>query len=624
MQDQKKNKVNLESSELTQERIDELRKIFPEVFNEDKIDWDKLKQVLGEQIDKGTEKFGFMWVGKTSAINSVLSTSKLTLKPEKDQSIKFDESKNLIIEGDNLETLKLLQKAYFQKVKMIYIDPPYNTGGDFVYKDDYKAPLDSYLQQTGQKDENGGSLTTNKETNGRFHSSWLTMMYPRLKLAWNLLRDDGVIFVSIDDNEVHRLRMVMDEIFGEINFLGNLIWKNKYGGGAKTNYYVTTHEYILCFSKNIQNIKNIEMPYNDKLRKYYKYKDKKFNLRGPYRLQPLATNSNDYRPNLCYPINYNGKEIKPEKQWQWSKDRTDEAIRNDEIVFTENNDSYSVNFKQYLKDENGNERKTKPFSVIEEIYTQHGTNEIKKMFGDGKIFSFPKPSSLIKYLARIFTFNSDVILDFFAGSGTTAQAVLELNKEDKGSRKFILVQLPEPTPKESEANKEGFKTIADICTERVRRVIKGYGDKPEPLQEGFKVFKLDKSSYVENNFEHDPNKTNEENIKAFEAYLSQAKQSSLFESVKPIDVVYENIVKEGLSLNASITKTKIDGNEVYKVEDADNNLSFFITLDKEISKDTIRTLLTKEYKNKLFIGLDSAFSDSDKANLGLHLTLKTI
>ena len=246
-------KVNLTSSDLSAEKLAELRRVLPEAFGEDKIDWDKLRAVLGDKIDERIEKFNFSWAGKTGAIQNVLTPSKATLRPEKSEGVKFDTSENLFIEGDNLEVLKLLQKAYFEQVKMIYIAPPYNTGGDFVYRDDFSAPLKSYLQQTGQVDAEGNKLQTNRETSGRYHSDWLSMMYPRLKLAWNLLRDDGVIFVSIDDNELHHLRILMNEIFGEENYIETFSWVKTSTPPGLSNKSRKTVEYILCFEKARNN-----------------------------------------------------------------------------------------------------------------------------------------------------------------------------------------------------------------------------------------------------------------------------------------------------------------------------------------------------------------------------------
>ncbi|MCK9401510.1 MAG: site-specific DNA-methyltransferase [Bacteroidales bacterium] len=618
----KDQKAERESLDIKDKILSALKISLPEVISEGKVNWDKLRQVLGEHIETAAEKFNFTWAGKSGAITNVLIPSKATLRPDKKESIKFDESENLFIEGDNLEVLKLLQKSYFEKVKMIYIDPPYNTGNEFVYKDDFRQPLKNYLEQSGQLDGEGNRLSTNTQASGRFHSDWLNMMYPRLKLAWNLLQHDGVIFISIDDHEAYHLRMIMDEIYGEENFVAQLVWKKKYGGGAKTKYYVDLHEYIIVYAKNINSIDNIEIPYDERLiERYYKYKDKKYPIRGPYRLQPLATNSNDERPNLRYPIIYNGKEIWPEMQWQWSKERTDNAMSNDEIVISKSKGKASVNFKQYLKDENGVIRTNKPFSIIEGIYTQHGTNEISEILGNGKIFPFPKPSGYVKELAVPFLKSEEIIVDFFSGSATTAHAVLDLNKKDGGNRKFIMVQMPGPTDSKSEAYKAGYKTIADIGKERIRRVIKGYGDH-KPINDGFKVFKLDNSNYADNLFEYDPERTDEENKKALTAYLDKAQKELFPAKINELDIVYENIIKEGLNLNAQVEEIKIGKNKTYKVIDSDREL--FICLDEKLSDSAIDLLTAKEYKEKILICFDGALSDSDKANLSLNLTLKTI
>lgn len=615
-------KVNLTSLDLNDKKIEELNRLFPEVFSENRIVWEKLKQVLGEQIDKGTEKFGFMWVGKTSAINSVLIPSKLTLKPNREESVKFEENENLIIEGDNFEALKLLQKAYFQKIKMIYIDPPYNTGGDFVYRDNYKDPLSSYLEQTNQNDGNGMSLTTNKETNGRFHSSWLNMMYPRLKLAWNLLNEEGVIFISIDDNEMHRVRMVMDEIFGEENFIEQIVWKRR-ANTPNDRYIGKIHEYVLVYSRNKEKCKLYLQARNSEIDE--KYKNPNNDSRGRWFADNLSANGKGGRltQSCIFPIinPKDGKAHMPPKNkcWLYNQEKVQAMLKEDRIGFRES--SGAPYLKRFLNEVRAGA--TLSTIISDGGYSVDSAKTIKDIF-KSDVFEFSKPVSLIKKLLQTGLGNNDLILDFFAGSGTTAQAVLELNKEDKGSRQFILIQMPEPTQKNSEAYKAGFKTIADICKERVRRVIKGYGDNPEPLQDGFKVFKLDKSNYVENNFEYNPEHSEEDNKQAFQQYLNQAKQSSLFDAFNPLDIVYENIVKEGLSLNSKVIKTSIDGNKVYKTEDSENKLNFLICLDKTITKDTVKLLLTPEYKNKLFIGLDTAFTDSDKANLGLHLTLKTI
>lgn len=624
MTKKKYKKVSLTSSDLSDEKQAELKRILPEVFSENKIDWEKLRAILGDKIDERMEKFNFTWAGKGKAIKNVLVPSKLTLKPAQKESIKWDESENLFIEGDNLEVLKLLQKAYFEKVKMIYIDPPYNTGGDFVYRDDFASPLDNYLEQTGQKGD-GMSLSTNKETSGRYHSDWLSMMYPRLKLAWNLLRDDGVIFISIDDNEVYRLRIVMDEIFGEENFVGDFIWRKKQGGGQADDYFVTEHEYVLVFQKSSAfKWINEEISSENKFNK----EDEK----GKYTAVKLAkwgnTARREDRPTMYFPIkNSTGKNVYPiapdggEGRWRIGKDRMNSLINNDLIIWQSVDDKTIPYEKIYYSE--GDVKVVKDRSIIFDLAsTATGTNILTDIFGKKDFFENPKPTELIQFFARNNTKSNDIILDFFAGSGTMAHAIIDQNKEDKGSRKFILVQLPEKLNEKSEGYKAGYKTIADIAKERIRRVIKGYGDKPEPIDTGFKVFKLDKSNYVENNFELDPEKSDEENAKLFHDYLEKAKQQGLFGKTNDLDVVYENIVKEGLSLNSKITKEKIGKSEVYKVIDGEREL--LICLDEKIASETAKILCDKALKGKLFICLDNALDDSMKVNLALNLELKTI
>jgi adenine-specific DNA-methyltransferase len=373
---------------------------------------------------------------------------------------------NLIIGGDNLLALKALLPTHAGRIKSIYIDPPYNTGNEgWVYNDKLNQP--QFKEWIGQTVGKEGEDATR-------HDKWCCMMYPRLQLLRELLREDGAIFVSIDDNEVHDLRMLMDEIFGEENRIESIIWKKSYGGGSKSKHFVNLHEYILCYAKNKETIPELELPADEEVLKYYKYQDAKHETRGPYRLQPLATNSMDNRPNLRYPVQFEGQEIWPQKQWQWSRERTERALSNDELVFTRKGGEVTISYKQYLKNEFGEERGKKPHSIIEGIYTQSGTNEIADILGDGKAFAFPKPSKLVSHLIQIFTFGEDIILDSFAGAATTGHAVLSLNREDDGNRRFVLVQMPFDT-KENE--KEGFNICQKITAERVRRVIKGYAYK---------------------------------------------------------------------------------------------------------------------------------------------------
>ena len=399
------------------------------------------------------------WIGKNKVINHHQQVPFRVL----DRKYSFDAdgqheadngSENMIIRGDNLEALKGLLPRYEGRVKCIYIDPPYNTGNEgWVYNDNVNDPkIKKWLGEVVGKE--GEDLTR--------HDKWLCMMYPRLKLLQRLLTEDGVIFISIDEIEHRYLELLMDEIFGSKNRIDTFIWQNNYGGGAKSNHVVHLHEYVLCFAKNIGTVGKIELPPDEGILKYYKYKDEKYAQRGPYRLQPLATTSMDERPNLRYPLYHEGNEVWPEKQWFWSRERALDAQKKNELVFSQNKGKWSVNYKQYLNSEDGTERKSKPYSIITGIYTQVGTKTIKNIMGSGKAFDFPKPPELIMYFIQMITNKSDIILDSFAGSGTTAHAVLNMNKADGGNRKFILVEM--------------MDYVENITAERVKRVIRGYGE----------------------------------------------------------------------------------------------------------------------------------------------------
>jgi len=611
-------KINLTSENIKADRIDLLKQLFPETVAENQIDWDKLRKTFGEDLDINGEKFNFTWAGKSKAIKAVIEPSKATLKPSKEEGVKFDESENLFIEGDNLEVLKLLQKAYFEKVKMIYIDPPYNTGGDFVYKDDFKSPIENYLKQTGQKNGESEKLTTNTETNGRFHSDWLNMMYPRLKLAWNLLKDDGLIFISIDDNEEHHLRQVMDETFGDQNFVTNVIWQKKYTQSNDAKFFSNTHDYIMIYAKDIHKCKIQLLPRTKEMDARYKNPDN--DPKGDWKAIPLHSKSGSTSSEVIF---NNGVKWTPPKGTfnRYSQGTIKKSEELGKIYFGKNGKGTPV-MKKYLSEVGGVIPKT--IWLYDEVGSNDDARKNIKIIFEGNPFDTPKPVTLIQRMLRLSTNinSSDIVLDFFAGSGTTAQAVLELNKEDGGNRKFILIQLPEPTSKESEANKSGYKTIAEITKERIRRVIKGYGDNPQPIDDGFKVFKLDKSNYPENNFEYDPERSEAENQEAFKTYLDKAGQMRLLESADDLDIVYENIVKEGMSLNSKITKIPIGSNTFSVVIDGERTL--YICLEGSINPETIKVLTSPEYKNRVLICLDTAVDDSAKANLSLNLDLKTI
>lgn len=486
------NKLPLQTPNLTAQNIDKIAALFPncitEMLDEEKstpdrkvykrgINFELLKQMLSPDVVDGDEAYEFTWVGKKASIVEANKPIRKTLRPCPEESKNWDDTENLYIEGDNLEVLKLLQESYLGKVKMIYIDPPYNTGNDFIYADDFMRSQDEENRQMGMYDEDENRLFKNNDSNGRFHSDWCSMMYSRLMLARNLLTDDGAILISIDDFEQDHLRSLCDEIFGRSNYIDTLIWKKRYGGGAKEKYFVSLHEYVLVYCKNINSIGELFVPLtNESAERYYSKRDEKFETRGGYRTHPLeAGKAMDSRPNLVYPIPApDGTEIWPKRQWLWSKERTYEALKNNELEITSGKEGWVVSSKQYLRDSDGSIRPAKMLSIIDDIYTQHGTNEMIQIFGNAKIFSYPKPSEFIKKLVSVMTSgNDDIVLDFFSGSASTAHAVMSLNAEDNKHRKFIMVQLPEPCDEKSEAYKAGYKTICDIGKERIRRA----GDK---------------------------------------------------------------------------------------------------------------------------------------------------
>jgi len=610
------------SGDVLEAQIARLREVFPEVVVEGKIDWEKLRITLGAAAESGPGRFHFSWAGKDDAVSLLQTPSRGTLIPSHEESVNFESTGNAFIEGDNLEVLKLLFKPYFGRVRLIYIDPPYNTGQDFVYPDNYADPLKRYLEVTGQVDPEGNLLTSNPETSGRYHSAWLSMMYPRLFLARQLLEDDGLIFVSVDDHEVHHLRMLMNEVFGEENFVAQLVWKTVYGGGAKVKHVVGMHEYIVVFAKEKSTLGFISLPPDPNILRLYKFKDEKFETRGPYYTQPLATTSMDERKRLRFPIEHQGEQIWPEKQWQWSPERVKQALEENELVFRKDKDgNWSVRYKQYLRDEDGIERGTKPFSILEGPYTQEGSDEISELFGDNKVFPFPKPVELVKHFLKYTWQDTEAtVLDFFAGSCTTAQAVLELNRQDGGNRKFILVQLPEMT-----GNPE-FKTIADLGEERIRRAIAKLaasgqpslemGERSQPEDLGFKVFK-----FAAPNIQQWP--TDEE--RDSEAYTQKLSlfNDPLMSGWKPGHVIWEVALREGFSLNTRFALNELpNGNKIYDVTDPDTGQQFLICLDEQIRADFAKHCELKP--DSLLICRDIALDDSAAANLALQCRLKTI
>lgn len=610
------------SADLIAENIEQLKQIFPEVIKEGKVDFEALQDLLGNYIDPSEERFCLNWSGKSNARREAQKRSTGTLRPCPEESVDWDTTQNLYIEGDNLEVLKLLQKSYHNAVKMIYIDPPYNTGKDFVYKDNYKDNMANYLEITGQDK----TLSTNTESDGRYHSNWLNMMYPRLKLAHSLLKEDGVIFISIDDNEVANLRKVCDEIFGEDNFVADLVWSNKEGGGSSDSLlFRIKHEHIICFSKAIGKIEIIGVPIGNEIR--YKETDEYVNTRGKYYLQKMGMGSIQYSESLDYPIETpDGSKVYPADNnngkkacWRWSNAKYLWGVENGFIVFKKDrNNIWTVYSKQYLNCDNEGTlfiRLQRPFGIIDTFSSTQASKLLENM-SLGNFFNYSKPVELIQYLLQRINNSNDIILDFFSGSATTAHAVMQLNAEDGGNRKYIMVQLPEQTDDSSEAYKAGYKNICEIGKERIRRAGKKILEeqkgkatdlfdtgKPK-LDIGFKVFKLDSSNIY--SWDGSP-----ENL-----------QDTLYKAVQNIkpdrseqDLLYEILIKYGIDLVQSIKEHTFAGQKVYVLGAG----ALMVCLDNHISTDTVREIaqLKKELKPDVcrVVFKDTGFEDNpDKTN----------
>jgi adenine-specific DNA-methyltransferase len=619
-------KMELTSMDVAAEKREQLKRClgdaFPEVFAEGAIDFDQLKRVLGEWVEPDKERFGLNWPGKAKCMKIIQQPSIATLKPVREESVNFDETENVFIEGDNLEVLKLLQKSYFGKIKMIYIDPPYNTGNEFIYPDKFDETLQTYLAYTGQIDDENRKFSTLNDTNGRFHSRWLNMMYPRLYLAKNLMKKDGLIFISIDDNEAANLKILMNEVFGEENFVDCIVWKKRYGGGAKEKYLVTMHEYIFIYAKEISSLPDIFVPLHEsQIERYYSNTDGNFSLRGPYRTHPLeAMKSFDERSNLKFPIMApDGTKVWPKRQWRWSEERAKEALEKGEIEFRKGRDNeWVLSSKQYLKDENGEVRQTKAFSLIDDVYSQHGTNEIFEIFGDAKIFDFPKPVGLIKQLIKVGTKidNSDIILDFFTGSASTCQAVIEQNLQDGGNRQFISVQLPEKIEEDSQSFKAGFKNIAQIGKERIKRFRFKYKNNQDVLKfnseytidYGFKSFHLAISNFK---LWNGVNSSDESLKLKLELYINHISELATSENI-----LFELLLKAGYSLITKIETVIIAEKQVISID----NSALLICLEKEITSELIDALA--EMEPQQVICLDEAFKGKDQLKANTVQTFK--
>ena len=612
-------KLNMHTPNLADENFKKLAALFPNAVTETvdeatgevvrAIDKDVLMQEINTHVVDGREeRYQFTWPDKKKAMLMANAAIAAALRPVKADSVGRDgtpggwDSENLYIEGDNLDVLKLLRETYLGKVKMIYIDPPYNTGNDFVYEDDFSEDADGYMGRSGQYDEQGNQLVQNTDSNGRFHTDWLNMIYPRIKIARTLLSSDGLIFISINENEAVNLSKICDEIFGADCHVATFVWKNKYGPGAFTKGVASLHEYILCYGKTFPE--NIEAILSDEEQEKYKGRDAKYATRGGYITQPLATLSKDDRPNLVYPLVHNGVEIWPNKQWIWSKDRLYAAYAKDELVINEKNGKYSVRFKQYLRNENGVLRKGKPLSLITSCFNQDGTKEMEELLGRG-VFDFPKPSLLIKNLLAL-TINEDerkdfYVLDFFSGSATTAHAVMQLNAEDGGHRKFIMVQLPEACDEKSEAYKAGYKNICEIGKERIRRAGRKIRDdsglSAADLDIGFRVLRLDSS--------------NMQDVYYNPVNLSQSLLDLTTDNIKPDrtpeDLLFQVMLELGVLPSSTIAETEIDGKKVFDVADG----FLLACFDTGVTTKTVTAIAKKQPYYAVF--RDASMADDSTA-----------
>jgi len=654
MEDKPK-KLDLNSMDISAENRAKLKALFPSVFTEtvndkgklaESIDFEKLKAELGtfsDLFESRRERFGMDWPGKKDCMKLIQEPSRATLKPARDESVNFDGTKNLFIEGDNLEVLKLLQKSYYGKVKMIYIDPPYNTGKEFIYPDKYSESLETYLEYAGLVDGEGRKFSTNTPNEGRFHSKWLNMMYPRLYLARNLLREDGVIFISIDDNEVANLRKLCDEIYGEDNFVANIIWQKKYTRANDAKWFSDNHDHILCYARNKELFRINQLPRNEEQLSAYKNPDN--HPKGPWKATPLhAKSGTNTKP---YTFKNGITWTPPAGTFRRFNDESMQRMEeNDEIWFGDDG-KQTPQRKSFLCDVKDG---VTPLTLwpYDEAGHNHEANTELKTLGLSGLFNNPKPSRLIKRMCVLSdTPEKDtIVLDFFAGSCTTAHAVLELNKEDGGNRKFIMVQLPEPCDEKSEAFKAGYNTIADIGKERIRRVIKKIeeeraskkkeeqaqlfrtGDRlvaPASPDLGFKVFKLDKSNFKP--WEKlDADASEEKIAKQLELHIDHIVPDSSQE-----DILYEILLKAGFMPTERIEILHLENGRLVRAavntnmnrvragfKPAPNTKTVFsiaegallICLEDEITRELIDAVAEAEPMQ--FICLDQGFKGNDQ------------
>ena len=632
-------KLDLRTPDFVNENIEKLAALFPHCVTETaegkKIDFDLLQQELSHDIVEGNrERYRLEWPGKREAIVTANLPTTKTLRPVREDSVDFDNTENLYIEGDNLEVLKLLQESYFGKIKMIYIDPPYNTGNDFVYKDNFATDRETELFESGQIDEYGKRMVANPETSGRYHSDWLTMMYPRLKLARNLLTDDGVIFISIDDNEVHNLRKVCDEVFGEVNFITDIVWEKRFTRNNDAKLFSSVIDHTILYRKS-DAISIIREPRTEKANSIYSNPDN--DPRGPWTsVSYVSQRTKDQRPNLSYEmINpFNGQIITHEvNAWKYSKEQYEIHTKENRLYWGKTGENTYPRLKRFLSELKDGMVPVNLWGYKEVGTLDDGTKDVDGLIGKD-IFDYPKPISLIKKMLQVSgSHENDIILDFFSGSATTAHAVMQLNAEDGGNRKFIMVQLPEQTDEKSEAYKAGYKNICEIGKERIRRA--GAKLAPQPPKGGAESSSL--SLFGSDKANSEPETQNSKLDTGFRVYrLADSNMQDVYyrpqdykqetlnmfaDNIKPDrtpdDLLAQVMLDWGLPLSYRIEQIAINGKQVFRVAQ-DSLLACFDTgIDEAFAKE-----IAKE-KPLRVVFRDSGFA-SDTAKINVQQLLKQL
>lgn len=614
------NPINIQSLNFRTDLAKKLEELVPEAIADGKVDVVKLKELLAEDAGEPNERFGLFWPGKKQTLRAAQEPTTATLRPAKDESKDWGTTNNIFIEGDNLEVLKVLQKQYHNSIKMIYIDPPYNTGKDFVYPDNFKEGLQNYLEFSQQVDEGNKKISTNTETAGRYHSNWLNMMYPRLKLARNLLTDDGVIFISIDDAEQANLKKICDEIFGEGNFLGSIAWR-RFNSQANIGMFAKVKDYILIYARNITLVDFGRIPLTETAKKEYQYKDE----HGIYARRPCI---HSVRGRYVYDIKLpNGKVLS--ENWMITKEVFEDEDRRGLIHWPQNGGNPMR--KIYLQDAMKAGQIANDFWGSEFGNNKNATEEIKNLFDGKRVFDFPKPSKLLKNIIGLGSAtklsNDDVVLDFFSGSATTAHAVMQLNAEDGGNRKYIMVQLPEPTDEKSEAFKAGYKKISDIARERINRAgekIKAdFADKlaerETPLDVGYRTYKLADTNFTK--WQSAPTG----DLTELQARLDLMRESSN-DNASEEDLLVEVLLKMGLPLTTRTQTVDVDGLHVYQVvaegDSTEGQPVLYLNEHVKPTLEQLRAIITDLTPSK-FVILDDAFQGDNQLKTNLVQTCKS-